>query len=277
VSGGLTYLFTDVEGSTRLIQELGSVYGLALQTNRHILTSCVEANDGQVIRGDEGDGSFFVFSRPGDAITAAVESQRRIQANEIAGVSIRVRAGLHTGPAVLYGGEHVGINVHIAARVCAAASGGQILCTGATAAAAGELGDRVLLKDLGSFVLRGISEPHTLVQVCSEDLPDQFPSPRGGLREGGAQVSVWRRHRAAELISPTIPEKLDVSSTDGGPLPLDLRVEIGPASEGPVGAFRLLVIVGNLVEEAFDGLTIGGINDAASIVNAHSSLITLRS
>ena len=276
MAGGLTYLFTDVEGSTLLIQELGSVYGLALQTQRHILTSCVEANDGQVIRGDEGDGSFFVFSQPADAINAAVESQRRIQANEVAGVSIRVRAGLHTGPAVLYGGEHVGINVHIAARVCAAAHGGQILCTGATAAGAGEVADGVLLKDLGSFVLRGISESHTLVQVCADDLPDDYPPPRGGVRDGGAQVSVWRRQRVAETTVTEIPEKLDVSAADGGPVPLDLRIEIGAASDGPAGAFRLLVIVGNVVEEEFDGLTIGGINDAATIVNAHSSLITLR-
>jgi len=276
VAGGLTYLFTDVEGSTRLIQELGAVYGLALQTQRHILTSCVEAHNGQVIRGDEGDGSFFVFTQAADAVAAAVESQRRIQRNETSGVSIRVRAGLHTGSAVLYGGEHVGINVHIAARVCSAAHGGQILCTGQTAAAAGIPAADVLLKDLGSFVLRGISDPHTLVQISSDDLPDDFPPPREGVRQGGDQVTIWRRQSATATTATAMPEKLDVLSADGGPLPLDLRVEIGAASGGPAGAFRLVVIVGNAVEEEFDGLTIGGATDAASIVNAHSSRIRLR-
>jgi class 3 adenylate cyclase len=276
MAGGLTYLFTDVEGSTRLIQELGSVYGLALQTQRRILISCVEAHDGQVIRGSEGDGSFFVFTRAADAVTAAVESQRRIQGNEIAGLSVRVRMGLHTGGAVLYGGEHVGLNVHVAARVCAAAHGGQILCTGDTAAMLlNEVGDDVLLKDLGSFVLRGITEPHTLVQVSADDVGDEFPPPRGGVREGGAQVSIWRRS-ATETIAGEVPEKLDVCASDGAPIPLDVHVEIGPASDGPPGAFRLLVMASGVVVEEFDGLTIGGINDAAAIVNAHSSLIRLR-
>jgi class 3 adenylate cyclase len=266
-------LFTDVEGSTELIQQLGSVYGLALRTQRHILSSCVEANGGQVIRGEEGDGSFFVFQRPDHAIVAAIEAQRKLQRNEFGDVAMRVRMGMHSGPAVLYGGEHVGLNVHIAARVCAAAYGGQVLCSGATARGVDTLVDGVLLKELGTFVLRGISEAHALVQVCAPDLADDFASPRGAVREGGAQVSIWRRG-AASRPAPDA-SKLDVRGKDGGPLPLDVHVEFGPASQGCVGAFRLSVLVAGVVHEEFDGLTVGGVNDAAAVVNRYSALISV--
>jgi class 3 adenylate cyclase len=273
-SAGLTYLFTDVEGSTELIQELGSVYGLALRTQRHILTSCVEANDGQVIRGSEGDGSFFVFTRPTHALNAAVEAQRKLMRSEFGDVAMRVRMGLHTGPAVLYGGEHVGLNVHIAARVCSAAYGGQILCSGATAGGVEEPADGIRLKHLGEFVLRGISEAHAIVQVCADDLPSEFGSPRGAVRAGGSQVTIWRLAAAAPAPCGD-PQKLEARARDGGPLPLDVHVEIGPAAGD--GAFRLSVLVGGAVREEFDGLTVGGACDAATVVNAYSALISISS
>lgn len=270
-AGGLTYLFTDIEGSTRLIDELGSVYGLALQTQRRILVSCAEANGGQVIRGSEGDGSFFMFGRPAGAIVAAVEAQRRIQLNELGKLALRVRMGVHTGSAVVYGGEHVGLNVHIAARVCAAAYGGQVLCSGSTAKHAEDLPDDIFLKGLGSFVLRGISEPHDLYQVGAADLLEEFPPPRGAVREGGGLVSIWRRADGAPAACD--PTKLSFCGPDGGALPLDVHVEVGPASDGRDGAFLLTVFVAGVVHEEFDGVTIGGATDVGAVLDSQSALI----
>jgi class 3 adenylate cyclase len=262
---GLTYLFTDIEGSTRLVQEMGTGYGLALRIHRHMLAGCVEEHGGQVIRGTEGDGSFFVFSTPTSAVVAALAAQRKIEHHEWpAGMVLRVRMGLHTGPAVLSGGEHVGLSVHEAARICGAAHGGQILCSGETGKSADLTGHSAKLRELGVYVLRGIHEPHALFQVFADDLEQDFPPPRGAVREGGARVSMWRRGDSRAAPDPSL---LDIE-----PLQPAVVVELGRASGGD-DAFRILVVVDGRIEEEFDGLTIGGHRDAATIVNTHSAFI----
>jgi hypothetical protein len=236
-----------------------------------MLAGCVEEHGGQVIRGAEGDGSFFVFGTAAGGVAAALAAQRKIEHNEWPdGLALRVRMGLHTGPAVLSGGEHVGISVHIAARVSNAAHGGQILCSAATAA-----GVEADFRPLGSYVLRGIDEPHELLQVCAPDLEQDFPPPRGAVREGGVRVSVWTRSRAAASQGGDL-SRLVITGLDGSPLPASVQLEFARASMGPADSFRLVVRVDGSIDEEFDGLTFGGPSDAVAIVNQHSRVIRLQ-
>src|SRR5688500_5115009 len=102
--GGLTFVFTDIEGSTHLVRELASSYSLALRIHRRILQSCADARRGSEV-GTEGDAVFFVFPDPLDALEAAVEAQIKIDnyawPDDLA---LRVRMGIHTGPVMISGG-----------------------------------------------------------------------------------------------------------------------------------------------------------------------------
>jgi hypothetical protein len=129
------------------------------------------------------------------------------------------------------------------------------------------------------YALRGFPEARPLFQVCAPDLEDDFPTPRDAVRGGGVLVSIWRREPApagepemAAAAPPVTVRTIDGRSTDD-----DVEVEFRRASNGPGGAFRLVVRCRGTVEEEYDGLTIGGATDAATIVNAHSTLIRIDS
>src|SRR2546423_5685615 len=226
--GGLTFVFTDIEGSTQLITDLGGSYGLALRVHRRVLQTKFEQHDGKEM-GREGDGLFFIFPSADRALAGAVAAQQKIDHYDWGeGVRLRVRMGVHTGSVRVSGGEYVGLTVHEVARICGAAQGGQILCSGATAQAAGALPDDFSLRELGEFVLRGIPEARTLYQVCGPDLEDDFAPPREAVRHGGSRVTVWRRAEHAPPHSPPAPEELAITTL--GP---DARVDLRKASTGP--------------------------------------------
>jgi class 3 adenylate cyclase len=275
--GGLTFLFTDIEGSTQLVEELGSGYSLALRVHRSVLNACFDRCHGKEF-GSEGDAVFAVFSHRADALSCAIDAQRRIEGYAWPeGARLRVRIGVTTGPARIAGGEYVGVSVHEVARVCAAAHGGQILCS----CNLGEPIDTAVsegsFRDLGAYELRGIAEPRRLLQLCVPDLEQDFPPPREALREGGRRVTIWRREaqprrtRAqAEAAAEPVIVALDGSVLEGG-----IEVEVRRASSGADGAFRLIVRCDGRVEEEFDGLTVGGATDAAAVVNAHSRFVRI--
>jgi class 3 adenylate cyclase len=266
---GLTFLFTDVEGSTRLLRDLGHTYGLLIRIHRRILQTCSTERGGREM-GNEGDAEFFVFRTPEDAVAAAVTAQQKLESYAWPdGIRLRVRMGLHLGPATMSGGEYVGLAVHEVARICAAAHGGQVICSSAVVGSMAGPGDEVRFNDLGSYRLRDIPDPWTLYQVCATGLEEHFPPLRGAVREGGSVVTIWR---------------LDARTT-GGPgwqsqeltfrcLADDVDVEVGRASAG-AGAFRLVVRRRGAVEEEYDGLTVGGPTDAATVVNTHSQLLRI--
>ena len=259
--GGLTFVFTDIEGSTQLVRDLHTAYGLALRIHRRILESCFEEHGGREM-GTEGDGLFFVFSEPAEALAAAVTAQHKIEHYTWPdGVRLRVRMGIHCGSVMVSGGEYVGLTVHQAARICAAAHGGQILCSDAVATD-GAAHD---LHRLGTYELRGIPEPTPLFQVVADGLDDDFPPLRDAVREGGIRISIWRRDTGPEAVGG--PEDLVIT-----PMADVVETEIRRASNGPGHAFRLIVRRNGVIEEEFDGLTIGGSTDAATVVNAHSRL-----
>src|SRR2546428_9430463 len=120
-SGSVTLLFTDIEGSTRLLRELGDGYADTLATQRRLLRTAFSDHDGIEVD-TQGDAFFVAFTRASDAIAAARDAQRAL-----AGTSVRVRMGIHTGTPTVGAEGYVGMDVHRGARICAAGHGGQVL------------------------------------------------------------------------------------------------------------------------------------------------------
>ncbi|MGH2425949.1 MAG: adenylate/guanylate cyclase domain-containing protein, partial [bacterium] len=131
-SGTVTFLFTDIEGSTRLLQHLGDRYADVLSAYRQILRTSANKFSGQEVD-TTGDAAFFAFPRVTDAVAAAVDAQHALDMHPWPeGTTVRSRMGIHTGQPLTSEGDYVGIDVHRAARICEAAHGGQILASDAT-------------------------------------------------------------------------------------------------------------------------------------------------
>ncbi len=161
-TGTVTFLFTDVEGSTRLLLELGAErYAKALAEHRRLLRKAASSQGG-VELGTEGDGSFFAFPTAPGAVAAAAEAQEAFASG-----SIHVRMGLHTGTPLLTDEGYVGIDVHRAARIAAAGHGGQVLLSAATAALVGT----EELKDLGEHRLKDLAAPERVTQLGQREFP----------------------------------------------------------------------------------------------------------
>jgi predicted ATPase/class 3 adenylate cyclase len=176
-TGTVTFLFTGIEGSTRLLQHLGDRrYAEVLDEHRRLLRGSVTAGQGQEV-GSFGDAFLVAFSRPGDAVGAAVSAQRALSTHSWPdGASLRVRMGLHTGEPVSESGNYVGLDVHRAARIGAAGHGGQILLSATVIGlAARDLPAGVSLRDLGPHRLKDLREPEHLFQVVHPDLTTDFP------------------------------------------------------------------------------------------------------
>ena len=178
-TGTVTFLFTDIEGSTRLAEHMGDAYTPILERHHALMREVVGRTDGTVVS-TEGDAFFVVFPSAPRAVAASADAQRALAAEPWPeGVSVRVRMGLHTGEGVIGGDNYVGLAVHRASRVGAAAHGGEILVSDATAAlVAGQLPAEVSTRELGTFRLRDLTEPETLHQVVVDGLRADFPPPR---------------------------------------------------------------------------------------------------
>jgi predicted ATPase/class 3 adenylate cyclase len=163
--GAVTLLFTDIEGSTRLLQELGQeCFNAALEEHRRILRDAFDAHRGVELR-TEGDSFFAAFGRATDAVAAAVQAQGALAAEPLT-----VRIGIHTGEPLRVEHEdgYVGIDVHRAARICACGHGGQVLLSQATR---DMLGESVALRDLGEHRLKDLVEPLRLFQLGGGEFP----------------------------------------------------------------------------------------------------------
>src|SRR6266571_2503976 len=177
--GLVTFLFTDIEGSTRLARMLGAGYRAMLTEHRRLLRRTLSACGGTPLF-SEGDSLFVAFPDARNALAACAEAQRALAGHAWSVPDARplVRMGLHTGFAYPRGGEYATPEVHRAARIAAAAHGGQVLCSAATARHAGGLVDGAWLLDLGLHRLRGFDDRERLFQLVSAGLPWQFPRPR---------------------------------------------------------------------------------------------------
>jgi predicted ATPase/class 3 adenylate cyclase len=175
-SGTVTFLFSDVEGSTRLLSWLRGRYAEVLAEHRRLLRAAFEEHDGREVH-TEGDAFFVAFARASDAIAAAVSAQRSLASQRWPeGVEVRVRMGLHTGEAEVRQSDYVGLDVHRAARICSAGHGGQVLISSSTRELVGhELPPDVALRDLGAHRLKDLDRPEQLFQLVVGDLPADFP------------------------------------------------------------------------------------------------------
>jgi predicted ATPase/class 3 adenylate cyclase len=176
-SGTITFLFSDIEGSTRLLEELGDRYVALLQEHNRIFREVIREDEGAEVS-TEGDSFFVVFRSPLSAVDAAAHIQRRLADAPFA-ATVRVRMGLHTGQGHLAGGDYVGIDVHRAARIAAAGHGGQILVSDTTRALVEpDLPPTFALLDLGLHRLKDLAHPERLYQLSVEGLPPKFPPLR---------------------------------------------------------------------------------------------------
>jgi class 3 adenylate cyclase len=223
-NGTLTFLLTDIEGSTRLWESDPEAMELALQRHDHLLAEVIESHGGAVItsRG-EGDSFFAVFHSAVSAVEAAGMCQLRLGREAWpTGTALRVRMGLHTGEARVRGGDHLDYTpINRCARVRAAGHGGQVLLTKATQdLVAGRLGSGFGLTELGEFRLRDLAAPELIFQLTHPDLPVDFP-PIGTVAERTGNLplqlsSFIGRARELEQTTAALSQARVVTLTGAG-------------------------------------------------------------
>jgi predicted ATPase/class 3 adenylate cyclase len=266
--GTVTFLFTDIEGSTRLLRELGKSYGPVLDDHARLMREAIAAGAGTEIR-TEGDSFFAVFPTATGAVLAAAAAQRALAAHRWShGPGLRVRMGMHTGEGRRGGDDYIGIDVNRAARIAAAGHGGQVLLSDATRAlVADALPDRVSLRDLGEHRLKGFDLPQRIHQLVIEELPSDF----------------------AAIRSLEVPKDLPVQLTSFVGRGQELTVITGLAERsrlvtltgpGGTGKTRLAVEAARRLAERFaDGVhfvDLSPITDPQLVANAIASALRLR-
>lgn len=177
-SGTVTFLFTDIEGSTELWEKHPEAMKAALAKHDSILKEAIETNHGHIIK-TTGDGVHAVFTAAIDTVKSAIDAQRQFQTSESlknSELSLRVRMGLHTGEAELRDGDYFGQTLNRAARIMSAGHGGQILLSEVTAQVAREhLPADTSLQDMGEHNLKGLTRAERIYQLVSPDLQNDFP------------------------------------------------------------------------------------------------------
>jgi YVTN family beta-propeller protein len=216
--GTVTFLFTDIEGSTQLLKQLGGErYGEALADHQRILREAFAEHGGHEID-TQGDSFFVAFRRAKDAVSAALASQRRLAEHAWPdGSALRVRMGIHTGEPVVGGERYVGLGVHRAARICAVGHGGQVLISQTTRELLRDdpIPD-VSMRDLGEHELKDLDEPERIYQLAAPGLQEDFPELKtatpvpfagreGELAEAAAEEMArhWRRPGRRLLVGAT--------------------------------------------------------------------------
>ena len=234
-TGTVTFLFTDIEGSTKLLQRLGTRYHGLLDDHHRLLRDALR--DGYVA-GTEGDAFFVVFRSALAAVEGAVAAQRSLRGHRWPDdVELGVRMGLHTGEAALAGGDHVGIDVNRAARIAAAGHGGQILVSDATRALVeGSVASDVSFRDLGEHRLKDLPVPERLFQVVCPDLPSAFPPPRSiGAGRTGIPTPltpfIGREELLAEIGALFATYRLVTLTGPGGTGKTRLALQVAAAAE----------------------------------------------
>ena len=183
-AGTITMLFSDIEGSTRLLSRLGDRYRDALSAQRALQRAAFASHGGREM-GTEGDSFFVVFASAADAVDCCVVAQRALAEHDWPDeVAVRVRMGLHSGEPVRHEDGYVGMDVHRAARIAATAHGGQVVLSEATRLlVASRLPAGVSVKDLGFHRLRDLASPERIYQLVVPGLPDRFPPLKSPLAE----------------------------------------------------------------------------------------------
>lgn len=233
----LTFLFTDIEGSTRLEQRVGTArYAGLRERHRELLRAAFTAANGTE-QGTEGDSFFVTFESARDAIEAAAAGQRALAAEPWPeGGRVTVRMGLHSGEASLVNGSLVGLDINRAARIGAAGHGGQVVVSAATRALVGEQpGPGLSWRDLGEHRLKDLATPERLAQLVVDGLPADFPRLRGAVGVGDLPTPlttfVGRAAELEELTRLLASSRLLTLTGPGGTGKTRLGLEVARRSE----------------------------------------------
>jgi predicted ATPase/class 3 adenylate cyclase len=265
----VTFLFSDIEGSTRLLRDLGERYADALEDHRRLLRAAFAAHGGDE-QGTEGDSFFVVFRRASDALAAALDGQRALAAHTWPDDHpIRVRMGIHTGEALLAHGGYVGLAVHEAARLMSAGHGGQVLVSeAARQVAEPNLPLGTTLRELGAHRFKDFDDAQPVHQLCHPGLEDRFPALR--------TLSTVPNNLPA-TTSTFIGREDDLTQIDALIGRRRLVTLTGP---GGVGKTRLaLEATGSLVADFDDGVwlvELAPIGDGALVPQALATALGLR-
>lgn len=183
-SGTVTFLFTDVEGSTELLRQLREQYGSVLSLHRRLVREAVERHHGTEVD-TQGDAFFFAFQRASDTVRAAIDAQRALAEQDWPrGATVRVRMGLHTGEALLEDGRYHGLSVHRAARISGVAHGGQVLLSESTRSLLADEEELagVGFRDLGPLALKDFERPIRVYRLTAPGLAEVDTRPRAKAR-----------------------------------------------------------------------------------------------
>lgn len=262
--GTVTFVFTDIEGSTRLVQELGSAWADVLETHNELLRTAIAAHDGLVVK-TEGDSFFAVFTSAPQALAAAARAQEALSEHQWnLETPVRVRIGIHTGTGILGGEDYIGLDVHRAARISAAAHGGQTIMSEATAVLVErELPTGLDLRDLGKHRLKDLTQPEALFQLLVPGLDTDFPPLKtldaipnnlpvqltsfvGRRHELGSALALLARSRLLTLTGPGGTGKTRLALQIGAEMSGDFRhgvyfVDLAPITEVDVVPSKILV------------------------------------
>jgi predicted ATPase/class 3 adenylate cyclase len=241
-TGTVTFVFTDIEGSTRLLHSLGrDAFGDLLGDHRKLVRQVVAETGGHEF-GTEGDAFFLAFDSAPAAVRASAEIQRRLAEGEGGGDrGLRIRMGIHTGEGVLRDGDYVGLDVHRAARIASAGHGGQILLSAQTQVLSlNELPAGLSLRDLGEHRLKDLEQPVRIFEAHIEGLRSSFPPLKTLDRPAGnlpAQLTsfVGREHELEEARRLLADTRLLTLTGPGG-----------------TGKTRLSIQLASLVQDEFD-------------------------
>src|SRR5215204_5025829 len=244
-SGVVTFLFTDIEGSTRLVKHFRDRYEEVLADHQRLLRAAFAAHSGHEVD-TQGDSFFVAFSSARDALMAAIDGQLALLSYPWPDVvQVKVRMGLHTGQARATDGRYTGLAVHRAARTGAAGHGGQILVSQATQTLLEneEEAPHVLLRDLGEHRLKDLDRPVRLYQACAEGLPESFPPPRGEAPlPDAAEAALIATRDSAGGLSGVQPNHIGVIDPKTSEILDEIQVGVRP---GPVAVGGGYVWVGN--------------------------------
>ena len=215
--GTVTFLFTDIEGSTRLLQDLGDSYGDVARDHRRLLREHLGEKGGTEVD-TQGDAFFYSFSRAKDAVAGAVAAQRALAAHSWPEAAVvRVRMGLHTGEPSVGEEGYIGLDVVRAARICSAGHGGQILLSETTRALLGnDLPEGVAVVDLGRQNLKDVQ--HERIYQLAVDGTESFPplktaAPKSASEALGERIEKQVEEMIEKSLTGAFEEKAPVNAT----------------------------------------------------------------
>ena len=270
-TGTVSFLFTDIEGSTELLQRLGdTAYGEVLTEHQRLLRAAFQEEDGYEVD-TQGDAFFVAFPRVWNAVSAAAAAQQALAEYPWPeGVSLRVRMGVHTGEPTLAGRHYVGLDVHRAARICAAGHGGQVLLSERShAMTLGALPEAVGVRDLGAHRLKDLARPEHLFQLLIPGLPADFPALKS--------LEVLTHNLPSLHLTSFIGREREMTETKRLLAGTRLLTLMGPGGSGKT---RLaLQVATGLVEEFPQGVwlvELAAVFDAAHVPQAVATVFGVR-